>query len=93
MSEELDEYIESAEFGDLIGIADALSDLLYVVLGTAVTHGLDLEPLFDEVHRSNMTKAPLDPVTGKGDKGPDYQPPDLAPLLMVQGELPFDEGV
>ena len=56
IQEELDEYIEAAKQEDLIEIADAIADLLYVVLGTAVAHGIDIEPIFDEVHKSNMSK-------------------------------------
>jgi predicted HAD superfamily Cof-like phosphohydrolase len=58
MKEELQEFTDAAfnEFVDLNEIADALADLLYVLLGTAVTYGIDLEPVFQEVHRSNMSK-------------------------------------
>ena len=58
IQEELDEYREAAEAHDLVGVADALSDLMYVVLGTYVSHGLQdvAEALFAEVHASNMSK-------------------------------------
>lgn len=82
--EELGEYYVANETGDLVGVADALADLAYVLFGTAVVHGIDLQPIFEEVHRSNMTKTPLDPVTKKGGKGLGYQPPRLAELLIVQ---------
>lgn len=82
--EEADEYLNAAHDGDLVGIADGLADLLYIVLGTCVVHGIDIQPIFDEVHRSNMTKDRLDPVTKKGGKGPGYEKPDLAPILLVQ---------
>jgi predicted HAD superfamily Cof-like phosphohydrolase len=51
--EELIEFSCASTRGE---IADALGDLLYVVVGSAVTYGIDLEPVFDEIHRSNMTK-------------------------------------
>ena len=86
MQEELEEYVQAVHQEDLVGIADALGDLLYVVLGTAVTHGIDLEPVFEEIHRSNMTKTPMDPATKKGSKGPGYEPPQLAAVLLKQTE-------
>lgn len=58
LKEELEEYQAAVESGDLVAIADALTDLLYVLFGTYIAHGLqDLaEELFAEVHRSNMSK-------------------------------------
>lgn len=53
IAEELKEFSEAHSFVD---VADALGDLLYVVLGAAVTYGIDLEPVFNEIHRSNMSK-------------------------------------
>jgi predicted HAD superfamily Cof-like phosphohydrolase len=82
--EELGEYAEAAEARDIVKIADAIADMLYVVLGTAVVHGIDVQPIFDEVHRSNMTKDQLDPVTKKGGKCPGYEPPRIAELLLIQ---------
>ena len=88
IQEELNEYREAAETRDLVGVADALSDLLYVVLGAYVAHGLqDVgEALFAEVHRSNMSK--LDEngkVIYRGDgkvlKSPLWRPPDLEAIL------------
>lgn len=84
MAEELMEYQEAATRKDIAETADALADLLYVVLGTAVSHGIDMRPVFDEVHRSNMTKDKLDPITRKGGKGPNYQRPVLAPIILKQ---------
>jgi predicted HAD superfamily Cof-like phosphohydrolase len=57
--EELNEYRAAAQLGNLVGVADALGDLLYTVLGLACLHGLDARSIFDEVHRSNQTKEPL----------------------------------
>lgn len=89
MSEELAEYEQAARAGDLVGVADALSDLLYVVYGTIVSHGLDglAEPLFDEVHRSNMSKLdengePIYRQDGKVLKSERWTPPDLAAILL-----------
>lgn len=70
---------------DLIGAIDAIADLLYVVLGTAVEFGIDIEPFFDEVHRSNMTKiGGAVREDGKRLKPPHYEPPNLAPILRRQ---------
>lgn len=93
IKEELEEYLEALLTDDLVKIADALGDLEYVILGTAVHHGIQLEPIFNEVHRSNMTKTPeavktvRAHVTGECKrvvKGPGYEPPRLAELLMLQ---------
>lgn len=94
MQEELDEYSQAAAAGDLEGVADALSDLLYVVLGTYIAHGLQdaAEPLFNEVHRSNMSKLdengqPIFRADGKVLKSSLFDEPRLKPILerCVQG--------
>ena len=88
IQEELDEYREAAEAHDLVGIADALSDLMYVVLGTYVSHGLQdvAEALFAEVHASNMSKLDADGSVlyrndGKVLKSNLWRPPDLKGIL------------
>jgi predicted HAD superfamily Cof-like phosphohydrolase len=88
IQEELNEYREAAEAHDLVGVADALSDLMYVVLGTYVAHGLqDVgEALFAEVHASNMSKLDaggqvLYRSDGKVLKSTLWRPPDLGRIL------------
>ncbi|HRE25832.1 MAG TPA: nucleoside triphosphate pyrophosphohydrolase family protein [Anaerolineales bacterium] len=88
IAEELDEYRRAAEAGDLVGVADALSDLAYVLFGTYVAHGLkdQAEALFAEVHASNMSKLDVDskPVLradGKVLKSALFRPPDLQAVL------------
>lgn len=86
MAEELDEYLVATVNGDIVEIADALGDLLYVVLGSAVEHGLDLEPILGEIHRSNMSKLGEDgkPVLredGKILKGPRFFLPNLTRVV------------
>ena len=88
IEEELSEYCKAAKNGDIVEIADALTDLLYVVFGTIVIHGLtDLaEELFTEVHRSNMSKLdtngrPIHREDGKVSKSPKYSRPDLISIL------------
>ncbi len=98
LEEELEEYRQALAAGDLVAIADALTDLLYVLLGTFISHGLQdvAEALFAEVHRSNMTKiAPDGRVIyredGKVLKPPTFEPPDLRGVLRAHGvTLPED---
>jgi len=90
MDEELKEYMDAICAGDLVKVADAIADLLYTVLGTAVHHGIDIQPIFEEVHRSNMTKD-YDPSSFKrAVKGPTFEPARIAELLLLQmhPELP-----
>ena len=56
MTEELDEFIEASMQGDIVGIADALADIIYVALGTAYQMGLPFQAIWDHVHRANMRK-------------------------------------
>lgn len=58
MKEENDEYLEACQKGDLVEIADALGDQLYILFGTILKHGLQhkIEAVFDEIQRSNMSK-------------------------------------
>lgn len=86
--EEVDELIAALRAGDLVGVADGLADLLYVTYGTAVSCGIHMPPIFQEVHRSNMTKvgghkAP----NGKWIKPETYEPANLVPILEEQGAL------
>lgn len=99
MREELEEYREAAEAGDLVGVADALTDLMYVVLGTYLAHGLQdaAEELFREVHRSNMSKLDLDgqPIyreDGKVLKSELFTPPDLKSILDRNHNSPGSNG-
>ncbi len=79
------EFIEAADKNDFIEMVDALADLLVVTYGTAVELGVDLEPVFAEVHRSNMSKNGGMDVGGKILKGPGFTPPDLLGVLQEQG--------
>lgn len=89
IEEEVGELREAALAGDLVGIADALADIIYVAYGTAHVYGIELDSVLDEVHASNMTKLGADgrPVRrsdGKILKGPDYRPPDVKSILIAQ---------
>jgi predicted HAD superfamily Cof-like phosphohydrolase len=79
LDEECDELIAATEQGDVVGIADACADLVYVAYGTAFTYGIPLDRVLAEVHRSNMMKDPG--PTGKAVKGGRYSPPDVAGVL------------
>ncbi len=84
--EELDELVVNSLFNpDLTDIADALGDLLYVVYGTAVSFGIDMEPIFKEIHRSNMTKVGgYKRKDGKWIKPDTYEPANLSPIIAEQ---------
>lgn len=78
--EELAEWLEAHVAGDIIAAADAWADRAYVLFGDAVESGLPATQLFQEVHRSNMSKSAVG-RSGKGIKGASYQPPNLGPIL------------
>lgn len=82
--EELGEFEKAANDKNLVKIADALADILYVIYGTGVSYGIDLEPIFKEVHESNMSKGDpevLRSPSGKILKAKNFQPPELKPIL------------
>ncbi len=86
--EENEEYLDAVKNKDLIGVADALGDMLYILFGTILDHGLQdkIEDIFDEIHRSNMSKLdkngqPIYREDGKVLKGPNYSPPNLESIL------------
>jgi len=82
IEEELAEFREAVAQGDLVEVVDALCDLLYVTYGAGVALGVDLEPFFVEVHRSNMAKrGGAQRTDGKQLKPADWQPPRIAELL------------
>lgn len=91
MKEENEEYLEAASNGDVIEVADALGDMLYILCGTILEHGMQykIEEVFDEIQKSNMSKLGTDgkPVyrkDGKVLKGPGYFPPNLHPLFLEE---------
>ena len=88
MREENEEYLEAAQEGDLEEVADALGDMLYILCGTILEHGLQykIEEVFQEIQRSNMSKLgengkPIYREDGKVLKGPNYFKPDLKSVL------------
>jgi predicted HAD superfamily Cof-like phosphohydrolase len=88
IEEEKRELFQAMTGDDLAQVAKELADLLYVVYGTAVSYGIDTLPVFAEVHRSNMEKAPGGIVKRRPDgkvlKPEGWQPPDIAKLIEIQ---------
>ena len=87
IQEELDELTNAIKENDILEVADALTDILYVTYGAGHAFGVDLDKCFDEVQRSNMSKLGKDgkPIYndhGKVMKGPDYFKPDLSKFLV-----------
>lgn len=87
IQEEFDELKEALAQDNLVAVAKEMADLLYVVYGTAVSYGIDMEPVFHEVHRSNLSKVGgYKRADGKWVKPPTYSPASLAPILEAQRE-------
>ena len=86
IKEELDELTEAMKNKDLLEVADALTDILYVAYGAGHAFGIDLDKCFEEVQNSNMSKLdengkPIYNESGKVMKGPSYFKPDLSKFL------------
>ena len=88
MDEENREYLDACREDNIVEIADALGDQLYILCGTILKHGLQhkIEEVFNEIQRSNMSKLgedgkPIFRGDGKILKGPGYTPPDIRSIL------------
>ena len=88
MDEENKEYLEAIKNNDIIEVADALGDMLYILCGTIITHGMQhvIDQVFEEIQSSNMSKLgsdgkPIYREDGKVLKGPNYFRPDIAKIL------------
>ena len=84
MAEENGEYLEAAKKGNVVEVADALGDMLYILCGTIIEHGMQnvIDDVFEEIHRSNLSKLdengdPIYREDGKVIKGPTHFPPNL----------------
>lgn len=88
IGEELNEFWDACNEKDIVGVADALADILYVTYGAGHAFGIDLDKCFKEVQRSNMSKLgndgkPIYREDGKVLKGPNYFEPDLKSILQA----------
>jgi predicted HAD superfamily Cof-like phosphohydrolase len=88
IKEENEEYLEACKNGDIVEIADALGDQLYILFGTILKHGLEhkIEEVYDEIHRSNMSKLdekgePIFREDGKILKSNLYFKPNIGKIL------------
>ena len=88
MKEENEEYLNAANNNDLIEVADALGDMLYILCGTIIEHGFQykIDEIFDEIQNSNMSKLgkdgkPIYREDGKVLKGPNYFKPNIEKIL------------
>ena len=86
IKEELEELTEAMNKKNLLEVADALTDILYVTYGAGHAFGIDLDKCFEEVQKSNMSKLgkdgkPIYNEFGKVMKGPDYFKPDLSKFI------------
>ena len=89
LQEEVNELAKAMSEDNMVEIADGIVDCIYILLGTAIEYGFHqkLEAMFNEVHRSNMSKLgsdgkPIYRKDGKVLKGPGYSPPDLGSILI-----------
>ena len=96
MAEENDEYLEAVKAGDMIEVADALGDMLYILCGTMITHGMQdvMADVFQTIQDSNMSKLgedgkPIYREDGKVMKGPHYFKPDIRGVLSKAGVVPM----
>ncbi|MFD3583018.1 MazG nucleotide pyrophosphohydrolase domain-containing protein [Streptomyces sp. NPDC058683] len=95
LAEEAAEVAEVAVDGPLDRLAHELADVVYVAYGTALVHGIDLDAVIAEIHRSNMSKLGPDGqvarrADGKVLKGEHYRAPDVSAELRRQGWIPGD---
>ena len=88
MEEENQEYLEAAKNDDIVEVADALGDMLYILCGTIIEHGMQdkIEEVFDEIQKSNLSKLgddgkPIYRNDGKVMKGPNYFKPKISEIL------------
>jgi len=88
MAEENEEYLEAALAGDAVEVADALGDMMYILCGTILSHGMQhiIEEIFEEIQASNMSKLgangkPIYREDGKVMKGPNYFKPNIGAIL------------
>lgn len=89
--EEVQEYVDAEAETDIVEIADALGDIVYIAYGTALAYGIDLDVVLAEIHRSNMSKLgqdgkPIYREDGKVLKGPNFTEPNLAKVMGLEAK-------
>jgi len=93
LKEEVCEYLQACKDNDIIGVADSLGDILYILIGSCIRHGLHdkIHAIFDEIHRSNMTKLvngkPIYNESGKVLKSKNYEVPNLYPIIFPEKNI------
>lgn len=86
ISEEVNETLVALALDDMVGIADGIVDSIVVLLGTAVSYGVDIQPIWDEIHKTNMAKlGGGEREDGKSLKPEGWKPPEVDKLLKLQG--------
>jgi len=86
IDEEVGETLDAIRNDDLIELADGITDSIVVLLGTAISYGIDIRPVWDEVHRTNMAKVGGPKrEDGKMLKPEGWRPPDIKSILIEQG--------
>lgn len=90
LKEEFDEYELAEDTNDMVEVADALGDMAYIIAGTAISYGIPLDLVMEEIQRAQRTKVPLDGIPliradGKVLKPDTYVPPDIHKVLFPQG--------
>ena len=85
LAEEVEEYLDAEEQSSLEDIADALADMMYIIIGTAISYGIPLESIWKEVHTSNMAKLVDGKVIRREDgkilKPSDWTPPNIKKII------------
>ena len=94
MKEENEEYLDAVKDKNIVEVADALGDMLYILCGTIIEHGMAslIEKVFDEIHESNMSKLgengkPIYREDGKVMKGPNYFKPDISKIIELNCKI------
>lgn len=89
VTEEYHEFIDALQRNDLVELADAIGDMIYVLQGTALEYGIDMKPVWDAIQASNMAKLgedgkPIRDAGGKVLKPAGWTPPDIASIIASQ---------
>ena len=93
LDEEFNEYLVAESKNDIVEISDALGDMLYIIYGTAISYGIPINEIFNEIHDSNLSKLDIsgNPILrddGKILKGPNYFKPDIKKILEEKEWVP-----